>query len=107
MLQESLAHLENVETRAFSGLVVDLATEVGATVILKGLRAISDMENELQMAQMNQAMSKSHIDTLLIPTTSRSSFISSKFLKDFAKGGRDVSEMVPAPVAKRLKEKFG
>jgi pantetheine-phosphate adenylyltransferase len=52
-------------------------------------------------------MSKTHIDTLLIPTTSRSSFISSKFLKDFARGGRDVSDMVPGPVARRMKEKYG
>jgi pantetheine-phosphate adenylyltransferase len=104
MLQESLAHLDNVETASFSGLVVDLAAEVGATAIVKGLRAVSDLENELQMAQMNLAMSG--IDTVLIPTTSRSSFIASKYIKDFAKGGRDVSDMVPAAVAKRIREKF-
>jgi pantetheine-phosphate adenylyltransferase len=104
MLEESLAHLDNVETTSFSGLVVDLAREVGATTIVKGLRAVSDLENELQMAQMNQAMSG--IDTVLIPTTSRSSFIASKYIKDFARGGRDVSDMVPEPVAKRIREKY-
>lgn len=103
MLQESLAHLENVETLSFSGLVVDLASEVGATAIVKGLRAVSDLENELQMAQMNQGMSG--IDTIFIPTTSDSSFIASKYVKDFARGGRDVSSMVPSPVAKRIREK--
>ena len=104
MLMESLAHLDNVETVSFSGLVVDLAAEVGASAILKGLRAVSDLENELQMAQMNHA--QSGIDTLLIPTTSRSSFIASKYIKDFARGGRDVSDMVPDPVAKRIREKY-
>jgi pantetheine-phosphate adenylyltransferase len=104
MLMESLAHLDNVETVAFSGLVVELAAEVGATAIVKGLRAVSDLENELQMAQMNHA--QSGIDTLLIPTTSRSSFIASKYIKDFARGGRDVSDMVPDPVAKRIREKY-
>jgi pantetheine-phosphate adenylyltransferase len=104
MLEESLAHLENVETTSFSGLVVDLGVEVGATAIVKGLRAVSDMENELQMAQMNRAMSG--IDTILIPTTSGASFIASKFIKDFARGGRDVSDMVPEPVAKRIREKY-
>ena len=104
MLEESLAHLDNVETTSFSGLVVDLAREVGATTIVKGLRAVSDLENELQMAQMNQAMSG--IDTVLIPTTSQSSFIASKYVKDFARGGRDVSDMVPDPVAKRIREKY-
>jgi len=104
MLEESLAHLDNVETRAFSGLVVELAAEVGASAIVKGLRAVSDLENELQMAQMNRAMSG--IDTILIPTTSGASFIASKYIKDFAKGGRDVSAMVPDPVAKRIREKF-
>jgi pantetheine-phosphate adenylyltransferase len=104
MLVESMAHLDNVETTSFSGLVVDLANEVGATAIVKGLRAVSDLENELQMAQMNRAMSG--IDTILIPPTSGSSFIASKFIKDFARGGRDVSDMVPEPVAKRIREKY-
>ena len=104
MLEESMAHLDNVETTSFTGLVVDLAGEVGATAIVKGLRAVSDLENELQMAQMNRAMSG--IDTILIPTTSGSSFIASKFIKDFARGGRDVSDMVPEPVAKRIREKY-
>ena len=104
MLEESLAHLDNVETTSFSGLVVDLARDVDATAIVKGLRAVSDLENELQMAQMNRAMSG--IDTILIPTTSTSSYIASKYVKDFARGGRDVSDMVPEPVAKRIREKY-
>ena len=103
MLKESLAHLDNVSTRSFSGLVVDLAAEVGATVIAKGMRAVSDVENELQMAQLNWQMSG--IDTVLIPTASSSSFIASKYIKEFARGGRDISGLVPPAVAKRLAEK--
>jgi pantetheine-phosphate adenylyltransferase len=104
MLEESLAHLDNIETASFSGLVVELAADVGATAIVKGLRAVSDLENELQMAQMNRAMSG--VDTIFIPTTSTSSFIASKYIKEFARGGRDVSAMVPDPVAKRIREKY-
>ena len=104
MLEESFAHLDNVETRAFSGLVVDLGIEIGASAIVKGLRAVSDLDNELQMAQMNRAMSG--IDTIFVPTTSGSSFIASKFIKEFARGGRDVGDMLPDPVAKRMREKY-
>jgi pantetheine-phosphate adenylyltransferase len=104
MLQESLAHLDNVETVSFSGLVVDLAGEVGATAIVKGVRGAADLENELQMAQMNQTMSG--VDTILVPTTSDRAFIASKYLKDFARSGQDVSEMVPGAVATRIKERF-
>ena len=68
MLKESLEHLPNVTSRSFSGLVVELASELGATSIVKGLRAVSDLENELQMAQMNYRMSG--IDTLFVPATS-------------------------------------
>jgi pantetheine-phosphate adenylyltransferase len=104
MLAESLAHLPNVEISSFSSLVVDLAREVGATVIVKGLRAVSDFENELQMAQMNAALSG--IDTLFIPCASSSSFIASRLLREVARFGGDVTPMVPEPVARRLKEKF-
>jgi pantetheine-phosphate adenylyltransferase len=103
MLQESLAHLPNVEIAALSTLVVDLAREVGATVIVKGLRAISDYENELQMAQMNHALSG--IDTLFIPSASSRSFLASKLIREVNRFGGDVSAMVPPPVARRLKEK--
>lgn len=103
ILKESLAHLKNVTTCSFSGLVVDLAHDVDATAIVKGLRAISDVENELQMAQMNSQMSG--VPTVFVPTTTSSSFIASKYVKEFARGGRDVSSMVPESVARRLADK--
>jgi pantetheine-phosphate adenylyltransferase len=103
MLEESLAHLPNVEIDSFSSLVVDLARQVEATAIVKGLRAVSDFENELQMAQMNHALSG--IDTLFIPSASSHSFIASKLLREVNRFGGDVSNMVPPAVARRLKEK--
>lgn len=105
MLKVSTSHLESVTVKMFSGLVVDLASDIGADFIVKGLRAVSDFENELQMAQMNNAASG--IYTLFIPSASKSSFLASKFIRDFARYGGDISAMVPAPVAARLKEQYG
>lgn len=105
MITESLGHLPNIEVDSFSTLVVECAERVGATAIVKGLRAVSDFENELQMAQMNRQLSG--IDTLFIPTGSEHSFIASRLIREVARYGGDVSKMVPEPVAKRLVEKFG
>jgi pantetheine-phosphate adenylyltransferase len=107
MIAESVAHLPNVRIVGLSTLVVDLAKDEGADVIVKGLRAVSDFENELQMAQMNHEISG--IDTLFIPCASEHSFVASRLVRDIARfgGGDRVSTMVPAPVAKRLAEKFG
>jgi pantetheine-phosphate adenylyltransferase len=104
LIRESTGHLDNVDVTQHSALVVDLATDIGASFILKGLRAVSDFENELQMAQMNKAISG--VDTLFLPTASRSSFLASKFIREVARFGGDVSSMVPEPVAKRLAERY-
>lgn len=104
MLAESLAHLDNVEITVFSSLVVDLARDCGSDFIVKGLRAVSDFESELQMAQMNHKISG--VDTLFIPSASEHSFLASKLIREIARFGGDVSAMVPQPVAKRLEEKF-
>ncbi len=101
MLAESLAHLPNVRIVAMSTLVVELAREVGATVIVKGLRAVSDFEAELQMAQMNRELSG--IETLFLPTGAAYAYISSRLIKEVARFGGDVSGLVPEPVNRRLK----
>ena len=106
MINDSVAHLPNVKLASFSSLVVDLARDVGADVIVKGLRVASDAEAELQQAQMNRRVTG--IETLFIPCSSEYSFIASKYVRDFARfGGADrIGSTVPAPVLVKLKEKF-
>jgi len=104
MLEECVAHLDNVSVTLFSSLVVDLAREVEADFIVKGLRAVSDFESELQMAQMNHKISG--VNTLFIPSASAHSFLASKLIREIARFGSDVSSMVPDPVSKRLEAKY-
>jgi pantetheine-phosphate adenylyltransferase len=104
MLEEAVGHLGNVEVTMFSSLVVDLAKEMGVDFIVKGLRAVSDFENELQMAQMNHKISG--VYTVFIPSASDHSFLASKLIREIARFGGDVSAMVPPPVQKRLAEKY-
>ena len=104
MILESTAHLPNVTVTHFSSLVVDLAKEVGADFIVKGLRAVSDFESELQQAHMNYAISGVH--TAFLPSATTHSFVASKLLREIARFGGDVSSMVPEPVAKRLAERY-
>jgi pantetheine-phosphate adenylyltransferase len=106
MITDSVAHLPNVKLVSFGSLVVDLAREIGADVIVKGLRVASDAESELQQAQMNRRVTG--IETLFIPCSSEYSFIASKYVRDFARfGGADrIGSTVPEPVLVKLKEKF-
>lgn len=104
MLAESLAHLPNIKIDFFTGLLVDFASEHGCDAIVKGLRAVSDFESELQMAQMNERLSG--IATLFIPTASRHSFLASRLLREVARYGGDISSMVPEAVNRRIKDKF-
>ncbi|HVM39353.1 MAG TPA: pantetheine-phosphate adenylyltransferase [Acidimicrobiia bacterium] len=105
MLRHVTAHLDNVRIDSFEGLLVDYAREHGADAIVKGLRAVSDFDYELQMAQMNQRLSG--IDTFFISTSPRYSFLASSLVREVAQYGGDVSSMVPPIVAKRLDERFG
>lgn len=107
MIGEAVSHLANVTLDSFSALVVDLATQVGADVILKGLRVASDAEVELMQAQMNKATSG--IETVFIPSSTSYSFLSSKYVREFARyGGADrIGAMVPPPVFAKMKERFG
>ncbi|EQD68508.1 pantetheine-phosphate adenylyltransferase, partial [mine drainage metagenome] len=90
LIEASVSHLDNVEIVALSTLVVNLAEEIGANVIIRGLRAVSDFENELQMAQMNRQLSG--IDTIFIPTSSEYSFLASRLLREVASYGGNVSK---------------
>ena len=104
LLAECLAHLPNIRIEFFKGLLVDFAKDHGASAIVKGLRAVSDFEYELQMAQMNQRLSG--IDTFFVSTSPQYSFLSSSLVKEVARFGGDVSSMVPAVVSARLEHRF-
>jgi pantetheine-phosphate adenylyltransferase len=105
MLEEVTAHLPGVSIVSMSTLTVYVARDVGADAIVRGLRAVSDFEAEMQMAQMNNQLSG--VETIFIPTSAKSSFIASKLVREVARFGGDVSAFVPPVVAKRLVEKFG
>ena len=105
MLKEETAHLGNIRIEFFKGLLVEFAKEHGAQAIVKGLRAVSDFDYELQMAQMNQQLSG--IDTFFLSTSPQYSFLSSSLVREVARFGGDVSSMVPKHVNERLRERFG
>jgi len=104
MIAESCAHIKNVRIVSIATLLVNVARDVNATAIVKGLRAVSDFESELQMAQMNRSLSG--VETLFIPTSSAHSFIASKLLREVARFGGDVSPFVPRPVLERFNVRF-
>ncbi len=104
MLAEVTAHLPNVRVELFGGLLADFAQAQGARAIVKGLRAVSDFDYELQMAQMNYRLSG--VETLFMPTAPEHSFLSSSLVREVARFGGEVSSMVPPDVARRLKERF-
>ena len=104
LLEKALSHLGNVRIEFFKGLLVEFAKEHGADSIVKGLRAVSDFDYELQMAQMNQRLSG--IDTFFLSTSPRYSFLSSSLVREVARFGGDVSGMVPRHVNDRLVEMF-
>jgi len=105
MLAEVTAQWGNVRIDSFHGLVVDYCKENGIPVIVKGLRAVSDFDYELQMAQMNRGLAG--IDTLFMPTNPEYSFLASSLVKEIAKWGGEVASLVPPNVLKRLKERAG
>ena len=100
MLEEAVSDLPNVRVSAFSGLLVDFARQHDPVVIVKGLRAVSDYEAEIQMAQMNHRLGG--VETLFMPTNPKWSFLSSSLVKEVARFGGDVEGLVPDHVKKRL-----
>ena len=104
MLREALSGLSNVDVESFSGLLVDHARSRGVGVIVKGLRAVSDFDYELQMAQMNRHLGE--VETYFVPTSPRWSYLSSSLVKEIAGYGGDVSRLVPEQVLRRLKERL-
>jgi pantetheine-phosphate adenylyltransferase len=104
MLEEVLGDLDNVEVDSFSGLLVDYARRKEIGIIVKGLRAVTDFDYELQMAQMNRKLTE--METSFVPTSPEWSYLSSSLVKEVARYGGDVSGLVPDLVLRRLKEQF-
>jgi pantetheine-phosphate adenylyltransferase len=105
MLKEAIAGSQNVEVESFSGLLVDYAARREAKIIVKGLRAVSDFDYELQMAQMNHHLAG--VETCFVPTSPKWSYLSSSLVKEIAGYGADVRGLVPDNVRDRLQEKLG
>jgi pantetheine-phosphate adenylyltransferase len=104
-IRAEVKSLENVEVKSFDNLLVKFARENGATAIVKGLRAISDFEYELEMNQLNRTMDP-EIESIYLMSSPNYSFLSSSGVKELAMFGGDLSQLVPATVAKRLKEEL-
>ena len=102
-VERATAHLDNVRVRPFDKLVVDFAREQGAKAIVKGLRAISDFEYELEMNQLNRSLA-SDVESVYLMAGPQYSFLSSRGVREIASFGGPVGEYVPEPVARRLRE---
>jgi len=105
MLESAIGDLPGVRVTAFEGLVVDYAREIGAGVVIRGLRANADFEYEFEMALMNRHLCP-EIETLFLMTSQQFFYLSSSRLKELVQFGTDISEWVPPLVAKRMREKF-
>ncbi len=105
MLEEACADRANVRVESFKGLLVEFAEQQGPAVIVKGLRAVTDYESEIQMAQMNHRLGG--VETMLLPTSPKWSFLSSSLVKEVARFGGDVQGLVPDAVRARLVERIG
>ncbi|MFI6208826.1 pantetheine-phosphate adenylyltransferase [Streptomyces sp. NPDC051041] len=105
LIRQVTAEYDNVRVESFHGLLVDFCKQRGIPAIVKGLRAVSDFDYELQMAQMNNGLSG--VETLFMPTNPTYSFLSSSLVKEVATWGGDVSHLVPEAVLDALAKKLG
>ena len=105
IIRESVKDIKNVTVDSFSGLLVDYCLKNNISVSIRGLRAMSDFEIELQMAHVNDFLSKSKVETVFLATNTQYSYISSSIVKEIAMFGGDYSHLVPDNVFKKLSEK--
>lgn len=104
LIKESVSHLNNVEVDSFMGLTVEYAKAKNADVLIRGLRAVSDFEYEMQMAQINQNLGP-ELDTIFLITKVENNFVSSSIVKEISLLGGDISQFVPEPVNRHFKIK--
>ena len=104
-INKSISHLPSINVISYEGLTVDCAKDVNANLILRGLRAMSDFEYELQIAHTNKSLN-SKIETIFLSTNTNYSFLSSSLVKEVAKFGGEINHMVPEAVERDLKDFF-
>ncbi|MBQ8199027.1 MAG: pantetheine-phosphate adenylyltransferase [Lachnospiraceae bacterium] len=107
ILKEATKDLPNVNVESYSGLLIDYAKQKDTHVVVRGLRAITDFEYELQIAQTNRKLSGGTLDTMFMTTSLEYAYLSSSTVKEIASFGGDISECVPEFVAKLVYEKYG
>lgn len=105
MLEGITSHIPNVKIRFFDGLLIDYAKEIEATIIIRGLRAVTDFEYELQIAQTNRIVN-SEIDTIFLTTSLEYAYLSSTIVKEVASYGGDISHFVPKQLIPQIYEKY-
>ncbi|EAE8345790.1 pantetheine-phosphate adenylyltransferase [Listeria monocytogenes] len=105
LIKQVTSHLPNIQVESASGLTVDYAATRGATAIVRGLRAVSDFEYEMQIASMNRTLN-AEIETFFVMTNTKYSFLSSSMVKEVAQYQGDISELVPEAVNRAIQEKF-
>jgi pantetheine-phosphate adenylyltransferase len=103
LIREVASHIEGLKVAAFSGLLVDFCQQMGADVVVKGLRAVSDFDYEMQMAQMNARMG---LQTVFLPTSAEYSYLSSSLMKEVIELGGEITGLVPPLVEERLLERL-
>ncbi len=107
ILQEATAHLDNVKVDSFSGLLIDYCKKLDVHVVIRGLRAITDFEYELQVAQTNRKLSNGEVDTLFLTTSLEYAYLSSSSVKEIACFGGDIRQCVPPFLVQQVYDKFG
>ena len=105
MIEEMTSHLPNVKVTAFDGLLVDYAGKIGANIIVRGLRAVTDFEYELQISQTNRIVNPD-IDTIFLTTSLQYAYLSSTIVKEVASYNGDISKFVPEGIARKVYEKY-
>ncbi len=105
MLEEIAGHIPNIRITSFHGLLIDYAREVDASIIIRGLRAVTDFEYELQIAQTNRIVN-SEVDTLFLTTSLEYAYLSSTIVKEVASYGGDISHFVPEQLIDRIYAKY-